>query len=222
MKIPPKANILIVEGKRSDTPTFFSGLMKKGYQVDSVSTGSMAQVKLADGKVNLVVINAASMNTTCQRICRSISQKYHGMPIILILGQKDAQPEKSDADIILRLPFTLQKLVNRIRPLLPGDQRNIIKAGPLQLNEDRRFVRYKGKQTRLTPRLVVLLKILMEHQGEVVERKELFRQVWETEYTDDMRTLDVHISWLRQALGDSPRNPNFIKTVRGYGYRLDV
>jgi DNA-binding response OmpR family regulator len=219
---PPKGNILLIEGKRSDTTTFYSGLIRKGHQVECITTGSVAHSKLSEGSINLVVINAASMHTTGQRICHSIHKQYQNMPVILILDEKDSQPEKSDADIILKLPFTLQKLVNRMRPLLPGEQKNIIKAGPLQLNYERRFVRLKGKQTRLTPRLVTLLRILMERAGEVVERKELFRQVWETEYTDDMRTLDVHISWLRQALGDSPRNPHFIKTVRGFGYRLDI
>ncbi len=62
----------------------------------------------------------------------------------------------------------------------------------------------------------------MEHPGEVVERESLFRQVWETEYTADTRTLDVHISWLREVLETDPRHPRFLKTVRGVGYRLDV
>jgi DNA-binding response OmpR family regulator len=62
----------------------------------------------------------------------------------------------------------------------------------------------------------------MEHAGEVIERKELFRMVWETDYAGDTRTLDVHISWLRQAMEEDPRNPRYIKTVRGEGYRLDI
>jgi DNA-binding response OmpR family regulator len=64
--------------------------------------------------------------------------------------------------------------------------------------------------------------MLMNHHGEVVERERLFRQVWNTDYTGDTRTLDVHISWLRQAIEKDPRNPKFLKTIRGVGYRLDV
>jgi DNA-binding response OmpR family regulator len=63
---------------------------------------------------------------------------------------------------------------------------------------------------------------LIDHPGEVVNREDLFRIVWETAYIGDTRTLDVHVSWLRQALEDDPRHPKFIKTVRGVGYRLDV
>ena len=62
----------------------------------------------------------------------------------------------------------------------------------------------------------------MENAGTVMERKELFAAVWQTEYTGDTRTLDVHISWLRQALEENPRKPKYLKTVRGVGYRLDV
>jgi DNA-binding response OmpR family regulator len=62
----------------------------------------------------------------------------------------------------------------------------------------------------------------MKHPGEVVKREELFREVWSTEYTEDTRTLDVHISWLRATLEEDPRKPQFLKTIRGLGYRLDV
>jgi DNA-binding response OmpR family regulator len=62
----------------------------------------------------------------------------------------------------------------------------------------------------------------MEHPGQLIERNDLFRMVWETDYAGDTRTLDVHISWLRQAFEDDPRNPQYLKTVRGVGYRLDV
>jgi DNA-binding response OmpR family regulator len=69
---------------------------------------------------------------------------------------------------------------------------------------------------------VTLLKILIDHPGELVDRKDLFRQVWDTAYTVDTRTLDVHISWLRQAIEEDPRKPKYIKTIRGMGYRLDL
>jgi DNA-binding response OmpR family regulator len=67
-----------------------------------------------------------------------------------------------------------------------------------------------------------LLKILLLSPGIVIEREEIFRNVWETEYTADTRTLDVHISWLRKIIEQDPRHPRFIKTIRGIGYRLDV
>ena len=98
----------------------------------------------------------------------------------------------------------------------------MLHTGPIRLDMGQRRVRCLGKQARLTPRLAAIFKTLMEHHGEVVERANLFSQVWETKYTEDTRTLDVHISWLRQALEVDPRHPRFLKTIRGVGYRLDV
>ena len=70
--------------------------------------------------------------------------------------------------------------------------------------------------------MITLLQLLMDKHGEVVEREALFKKVWETNYTGDTRTLDVHISWLRRAIELDPDNPKFLKTIRGVGYRLDV
>jgi DNA-binding response OmpR family regulator len=56
----------------------------------------------------------------------------------------------------------------------------------------------------------------------VLEREKLFREIWNTEYIGDTRTLDVHISWLREAIEEEPHKPRFLKTIRGVGYRLDV
>ncbi len=127
-----------------------------------------------------------------------------------------------EADAILTLPFTAQKLINRIRHLLPGDGKTSLHAGAIHLDIDKRMVRCQGRQARLTPHLVNLLKAFIERPGEVIERNELFSKVWETNYTDDTRTLDVHISWLRQAIEANPQKPLFLKTIRGVGYRLDV
>ena len=75
------------------------------------------------------------------------------------------------------------------------------------------------KQARLR---LGLRQQLLQHRGEVIEREELFKQVWDTNYTGDTRTLDVHISWLRRAIEMDPNHPRFLHTVRGVGYRLDV
>ncbi|MEA4909922.1 MAG: response regulator transcription factor [Chloroflexi bacterium] len=162
------------------------------------------------------------MRSSGKRICQSIHQKYPGLPILMVLEEGSDPATRTDADVALVLPFTLQKLLNRIRPLLPNDDEDVMKVGPLELNTEQRWVRLRNRQAQLTPRLVILLKALMERPGEVIERSDLFRLVWDTAYIGDTRTLDVHISWLRQAVEDDPRHPKLIKTVRGYGYRLDV
>jgi DNA-binding response OmpR family regulator len=216
------ATLLIIEGKHADYPGFTPELRKKDFTVEQVSSGGEAVKRVEEGfNPDVVIVNAATLRTTGKRICQSIHEKCKSVPILLILDP-DREVEKSDAEIVLTLPFTAQKLLNRIRHLLPGESKGGLHAGPIHLDLEKHIVRFQGKRTRLTPRMLRLLSILIEHRGEVVERKSLFSQVWETDYTDDTRTLDVHISWLRRAIEVDPKKPDHLKTVRGVGYRLDA
>lgn len=216
------AKLLVIEGKHADYPAFVPALRKKGFEIESVSSGNEALRLLGQKDTfDVVVVNAASLRTSGKRICQALRDGARNLPIVLILSPQH-EAAKSDADVVLTLPFTAQKLTNRIRHLLPCDGAAVLHVGPIRLDVENRLVRVPGKKARLTPRLVRLLKILMEHNGEVVNRKDLFSQVWETDYTDDTRTLDVHISWLREAIEADPKKPRLLKTVRGVGYRLDL
>ena len=215
------ATVLIIEGKHADFPSFTISLQKKGFDVRVVKSGAQAAEQLKDIAPDVLVVNAASMRSSGIRICRKLHVQDPELPIILII---DPDKEVSDdaATLVLRHPFTILKLTNRIKPLLPSDGNNIIQVGAIRLDLDRKRVRCLGQNTRLTPRLVALLETLMAHPGEVVEREELFKKVWETDYTGDTRTLDVHISWLRKAIEPDSTKPKFLRTIRGVGYRLDV
>jgi DNA-binding response OmpR family regulator len=218
-----RANILCIEGKYSGSPTFNAALMKKGYKVRREFTGKEALKRLEKNKFHVVVVNAPSMRTTGLRICKSLHQIQEDLPVILIIEEGEAHEDAAaDASLVLQLPFTIRKLNNRIKSLIPIDSNKILKAGPIHLDKERLLVRCHNKESKLTPKTADLLSILMERKGEVLKRDHLFSEVWETDFTDDTRTLDVHISWLRQAIEENPRSPAFIKTLRGIGYRLDI
>lgn len=218
-----KSIILWVEGRWVSNASFIPTLMKKGYNVETVSNGKDALARVAKSDYDLVVVDAASMRTSGKRICSLLREQVNGMPIMLISDPKKVlSGSERDVNVALILPFTSRKLINRITPLLPGKAGRSIKAGGIQLDLDNKQVRYKGKKSKLTPRLMRLLEMLMIHRGEVVEREKLFKKVWRTEYTGDTRTLDVHISWLRRILEKDPRKPKVLKTMRGVGYLLDI
>ncbi len=217
-----KARILWVEGKRTDNNSFVSALQKKEYLVEIVPTGSAAMARLVELDPDLMVVNAASLRSSGKRICNEIREKSSELPILLIVSPEHSLSGITSANVVLELPFTSRKLLNRIAPLLPGDGKNIIHVGFIRLDLERKRVRCLGREARLTPRLAHLLRVLLMHAGEAVDRQRLFSEVWETQYTGDTRTLDVHISWLREAIEEDPRNPQFLKTIRGVGYRLDA
>jgi len=216
------ARILWIEGKRAESPQFVSGVRKAGFQVEMVSSGKDALERLPAVDPDLVVLNAASMRTSGRRICRLLRMEANGIPLLVITDPDLDTPSTLDANIVLSLPFTTRKLLNRMNPLLHGESHHLLHVGPIRLDMERKQVRCMGKLITLTPRLIQLLKYFMEHPGEALVRDELFREVWVTDYAGDTRTLDVHISWLRQAIETDPRHPRLLKTIRGVGYRLDV
>ena len=215
------ATVLIIEGKHPEFPSFSSPLQKKGFDVRVARSGKEASTQLEEVAPDILVVNAASMRSSGIRICKKLQALDEKIPIILIL-EPDKKVNDDAATLILYHPFTILKLTNRIKPLLPSDGNNVFQVGEIRLDNDRKRVRCLGQNARLTPRLVALLQALMEHPGEVVEREELFKKVWETDYTGDTRTLDVHISWLRKAIEPDPTKPKFLRTIRGVGYKLDI
>ena len=217
-----KAILLWVEGRPAESASLIAAIRKKGYQIETVSTGSEAVARLHDLDPDLVVVNAASMRSSGKRICNTLHKAAPSLPIVAIVSPSLSIPKDNCANAVLATPFTPRKLLNRIVLLLPGDKSHLLHVGPIRLDWEHKQVNCQGREARLTPRLTQLLKKLMEHPREVVERGALFREVWDTDYTGDTRTLDVHMSWLRQAIEENPRKPVFLKTIRGVGYRLDV
>ena len=215
-------NILWIEGNRSATPSFVPDLRKKGYQVEVVPTGRAALKRFQSLDPDLVVINSASLRSSGRRICHALRDQQDNLPILAICdkSQKNGNVEASQ---ILVLPFTSRKLLNRIRILVPEKKGKVLKAGPITFFPEGNKVQLEGgDMQQLTPLLTALLKIFMQHPGKVLERERLFREVWQTSYTDDTRTLDVHIRWLRQKIEMNPRKPRLLKTIRGVGFRLNV
>jgi DNA-binding response OmpR family regulator len=216
-----QAMILCLEGKHSSNPTFSSSLRKKGYLVETFQTGKAALESLETLLPDVVVVNAASLRTSGVRICQSLRDQVETLPLILI-SENGKSPDDVPVNLILELPFTIRKLDNRIQPFLPLESEKVIEAGELTLDLEHHQVRCGDREARLTPRLSKILEMLMRRPNEVIPRDDLFRKIWETDFTEDTRTLDVHISWLRKAIEEDPRQPQHLKTLRGVGYRLDI
>jgi len=217
-----QVSILCIEGNRNNHFAFSPDLERRGYQVRTVGCGAEGIALLPEMSPMLIVINAASLRTNGIRITRRFRALLPECPIVLIVKEGAEEIEASQANIVLELPFTIQKLVNRIRTFQTVENRYVHKLGSLLLNTRSNMVTCNGKEAHLTPRLTKLLMYMMEEPDQVHSREELFQKVWETTYTEDTRTLDVHISWLRHALEEDPRRPAIILTERSIGYRLHV
>ena len=218
-----KKKIYWIHGRWAIDSQLIAAIEKKGGIVEEISTIKAAIKKIKKSKPSVVIVDAVSLGSSGINTCKSVRDTWNNLPIILITAEKNSSSEKVPyADYILEVPFTARKLINRILPVLPGDDARSLKAGPIILDIERKQVKCNGKKTTLTPRLVRLLKMLIDRRGELVDRDELFKKVWRTDYTGDTRTLDVHISWLRNALEKDPRKPKILTTIRREGYRLEV
>ncbi len=212
----------MVEGKRSDRNSFTGGLMKKGFTVLSVPNGNAGMAALKHDGPQVVIIDASSMRTSGTRICSSFRKADADIPIIMIVDDDVDVKQIKGANDVLVFPFTLQKILNRVKPFVQRDNADMLEVGPISLDLSQRWVYCDGRNERLTPRLFKLMKTLMKKPGKLIKREELFKKLWETDYVGDMRSLDVHISWLRKAIEEDPRHPVYIKTKRGVGYYLDL
>ena len=94
----------------------------------------------------------------------------------------------------------------------------ILAVGAFTLDLDKKVVVGPAGTFRLTPMLAALLAFLMKHSGEPVPRRTIMREVWRTDYLEDTRTLDVHVSWLRRRIEPQPLIPTYLVTQRGVGY----
>lgn len=215
--------ILLVERPGRPDQTFDTALHTKGFTVEAVPTGQVAVDWLRTSRPALIILNAASLGSSGMRICRQLRQLAQNVPIIHILPQEQNQddPVNEAADVTLTMPFTARKLINRIKRLLPGTRHDIIQVGAIRLAPAAQVVEVNGRECRLTAKTASLLEIFLKHPGEVLDRGFLMRQVWNTDYVGDTRTLDVHVRWVREAIEVDPHSPRHILTVRGLGYRFE-
>ncbi|MGB2897440.1 MAG: response regulator transcription factor [Anaerolineales bacterium] len=218
----PKAEVLLIESSRANAPSFAPALERKGYEVQVHHKLEKAVSSAKKTIPDLLVLDAASMKTSGTRMCRKARAALDGVPIILVSPENTKPDRGSGATLTLIHPFTPRKLLNRVERMLPGDGRFTLEAGPIKLNIAKGRVRCLKKQERLTPKLTKLLEVFLRNPGRLMMRKTLIRKVWQTDYTGDTRTLDVHMSWLRQAIETNPSCPKYFKTIRGMGYRLDI
>lgn len=216
-----KSDLLLIEGKRNSSQLYYSNLLLKGFKVWLASNSEAVDDIYQANQPNVIIFNVPSFRTSGLRLTGKLVKKYGDVPMIIISdSQHEIFTTKSNIKY-LTVPFTFQKLVNTIARVHPAESKNLLAKGPLKVDLMNNWVQIDQRKIQLTPQLVMLLSTLMAKPNETITREAIFTRVWETDYTADMRTLDVHISWLRKAIEQDPRHPQLIKTVRGVGYYFD-
>ncbi|MCX7855318.1 MAG: response regulator transcription factor [Anaerolineae bacterium] len=210
-------HILLVEGERATKTSCALILEEQGFQVTRAHTRRAACAALETTPPDLLVVDTRCLRFNGLRLCETLSANENHIPILLIVPEDQKRPHYPGVTVLRGAP-TVRKLINRVKRLLSPPGNHLLRAGDLTLDLQRRVVIRKGEEHRLTPRQARLLETFIRNTGRVLTRAFLMKEVWETDYLDDTRTLEVHVHWLRKVIEEDPQHPQYLTTVRKVGY----
>lgn len=170
----------------------------------------------------VIVLDSPSLRFDIRRFCEALRDTVPEIPVLVLLPEGVEIDRSVGARGYLRYPFSAKMLCNRIARLLPVPDDEVLQVGDVTLNRKQRSVICGKRETHLTPKQARLLEVLMRHPGEILSRAFLMKQVWDTDYLGDLRTLEVHIHWVRKAIEDDSSSPVRLRTIRRIGYRFEV
>jgi DNA-binding response OmpR family regulator len=225
------ARILLVDDEHAVQTLLAYPLRKDGYDVVPAHDGREALDRFAEQRFDLVVLDLMLPKVDGIEVCRRLRSRSQ-VPIIMLTAKDDEIDKvvglEMGADDYITKPFSVREFRSRVRAALRRAEISAthpiadepIVAGDLRIDFERRAVTARGKPVRLTYVEFEILAALARAPGRVMTRELLLEQVWGNSDYRDPRTIDVHIRHLREKLERNPREPEYLFTVRGVGYRF--
>jgi DNA-binding response OmpR family regulator len=233
------ARILLVEDEAHLAEGIRFNLELDGYEVETITDGLAAAAHLvpedpgaAPPALDLVVLDVMLPGLDGFQIVRRMRQAGNFTPVLMLtaksLPEDMVQGLEAGADDYLAKPFDLPVLLARVKGLIRrrdwtrGDTGDPVSAriGEAEADFHRFEIRRQGETFRLTLLEAMLLKLLVQRRGQVVSKREILEKVWNLDPETETRAVDNFVMRLRRHLGDNPRAPRHLETVRGAGYRL--
>lgn len=224
------ARILVVEDEESLLFTIAHNLRREGYEVTTALRGDDALRLVREHRPDLIVLDVMLPGVDGIQVCRLLRRDLD-TPILMLTalaGEGDRVAGlDSGADDYVAKPFGMRELKARIRALLrragrmgehPAKDNPSLAAGNIELDRNRHEARLGGRLLKLKPKEFELLLFFLEHPGKVFRREQILDAVWGEDYSGGLRTVDVHVRWLRQKVEEDAGAPVRLRTVRGSGY----
>ena len=222
--------ILVVDDEPHIVELVRYNLVQEGYDVATAGDGETALTRVRTERPDLIILDIMLPGVDGLEVCRRLRTES-SVPIIMLTA-KGGELERVvgleiGADDYVTKPFSPRELVARVRAVLrrrvpeisPAAQEPI-RVGELHLNPPTHDVTLGGRPVELTAREFELLRLLMRHPNRVFTRDFLLEHLWGHDFYGSTRTVDMHVSRLREKIEDDPGEPRFIVTVRGVGYKL--
>ncbi len=222
--IDDKPRVLIVDDEESIRDLLVIGLSHRGFDTEAYATAEEAWSEVGRYAPHAAIIDIMLPGEDGLQLTRKLRQDPE--LYILILTARDATADlvqglEGGADDYLAKPFELDELVARLRAGLRRVQRDMpseAEYGPLRLDDTAHRVTAAGSEITLTAKEYELLRYLLKNPGQVLAKSQILSHVWGYDYPGDDNLVEVHISSLREKIGD--RQKRLIQTIRGFGYRL--
>lgn len=223
--------ILIIEDEENILEAVKYTLTQEGYDVFTSVDGEDGLEKAQEIKPDLVLLDVMLPKMDGFEVCR-ILRKDLEMPVFMI----SAKTEEIDrvvgleigADDYITKPFSMRELVVRVRNSLRRaalnpqvDELEILKFGELEIHLTSHMAIVSGEEVSMKPKEFDLLYLLASHKGRAFTRDQILQRLWDDEYIGDVRTVDVHVRWIREKIEVNPSRPEKLVTIRGVGYRFD-
>jgi two-component system response regulator RegX3 len=225
-----RPKILLVEDERTITEPLAEALEREGFVPAVAGTAAEAAEMASRSAPDLVLLDIGLPDGSGLDVCRELRRRSE-VPIIMLTARgaesdRVAGLELGADDYIVK-PFSAREVMARVRAVLrrttpgsgPSDGESLT-IGELSLDPARHEARLADKPLELSRKEYELLRVLMESAGSVITREALIEEVWDMNWFGSTKTLDVHVSGLRRKLDDDPKEPRFIHTVRGVGFRF--
>lgn len=220
--------VLLVDDEPTLVATLKYNLEREGYRVVTATDGERAIAAARTERPDLIILDLMLPVMDGLEVCR-ILRRETGQPILMLTARGEEVDKvvglEMGADDYVTKPFGMRELLARVRALLrrtaPAEHEEGLVSGDLVFDLKRREVRRDGAVLELKPKEIDLLLYFARNRGRAFTREQLLREVWGYDFYGDSRTVDVHVSWLRQKIETDPHRPARLVTVRGVGYRFE-
>jgi DNA-binding response OmpR family regulator len=203
-----------------------------GFDVEEKESGATAFEPAISGRFDCFIFDVSMPGMTGFELLRRVRERGVKTPAMFLTAHDDIDDKvagfAAGADDFLAKPFSPRELEVRVEALLrrggvlpPTTDNERIAVGDLVIDKRRHEVSRAGTRIDLTPLEFQILELLASEPGRAWSRNSLLDQVWSTEYEGYQRNIDPHINRLRKKLEDDPKNPHYVLTVRGVGYKLN-
>lgn len=225
-------NILVVDDEKSIVTLLTVNIEKAGYTTDTAYDGVEAIKKAQAHMYDLIVLDIMLPKMDGMEVCTYLRKNHIETPILMLTARNEEgdkiQGLELGADDYITKPFSPKEIVARIKAILRRVNRTSINQDrPMEIGELMIYpTLYKaifaGKNLECTRKEFELLLCLARNRGEILARDRLLKEVWDYDFVGDTRIVDVHVSRLREKIEKDTKNPLYIKTIRGLGYKLEM